>query len=68
MLYSQGTDHMKFEGLPDNTMIQLFSTDGKKLQEQRSHVGEATIISFGNYPTGTYIVKIKDATYKFMKR
>jgi hypothetical protein len=25
-------------------------------------------VSLANYPTGVYIVKVKDATYKFMKR
>ena len=66
--FLQGEDKMSFDGLPDGLDISVYSLDGKLLKTLKSHGGEQTVISLAGYPTGTYIVKVGDATYKFLKR
>ena len=65
---SQNDNAMLFEGLPDGTNVEVFSLDGKKLSTQTAHTGQKTLISLQRQPAGTYLVKVADATYKFMKR
>jgi len=66
--YSQGEDQMRFEGLPAGTCITVCSSDGKQLSTQTAQQGKPVAISFVGYPAGTYIVKINDTTFKFLKR
>ena len=66
--FSQGDDMMKFDGLPEGTRLELYSVDGKLLDVQQTHEGESSIVSLRDMPTGTYIVKAGEATYKFQKR
>lgn len=66
--YSQGNDVMQFEGLPEGTRLELYSTDGKLLSVHEAQDGKATVISLSGMPTGTYILKANDATIKFLKR
>ncbi len=65
---SQNDNAMLFEGLPDGTNVEVFSLDGKKLSTQKAHTGQKTLISLQRQPAGTYLVKVGDATYKFVKR
>lgn len=66
--FTQGTEQMTFEGLADGTMLEIFSLDGKKLSTVQAKGGARTMVSFSNYPNGTYIVKVGNANYKFLKR
>ena len=66
--FSQGDDMIKFEGLDVGTRLELYSVDGKKLGVQQARAGEPSIVSLKNMPTGTYIIKAGEATYKFQKR
>ena len=66
--FFQGKDKMAFDGLPNGQNISVYSLDGKLLKTQTSHSGQQTVISLTSYPTGTYIVKVGDATYKFQKQ
>ena len=66
--FLQGEDMMAFDGLADGLDISVYSLDGKLLKTLKSHGGEQTVISLAGYPTGTYIVKVGDATYKLLKR
>lgn len=66
--YSQGDNLMRFDGLSDGTSVTLYSADGVQLSVQYAQKGQPSIVSLANYPTGVYIVKVKDVTYKFMKR
>lgn len=68
IIFRQNNDKMVFDGLTDGTTINVYSIDGKVLFSQKAHKGETTVISFANHPTGTYLVKVNDATYKFIKR
>ena len=68
MRFMQGKDQMAFDGLPNGQDISVYSLDGKLLKTQTSHSGQQTVISLASYPTGTYIVKVGDATYKFQKQ
>lgn len=66
--FMQGTDQMAFDGLPDGTKLEVYSLDGKKLFTRQARGGQRTVLSLANYPKGTYLVKVGDATYKFMNR
>ena len=67
-VFRQDADKMSFDGLPEGTVLNVYSLDGKLLQTLTAHGGMQTIISFVGQPAGTYIVKAGDATYKFLKR
>ena len=66
--FSQGDDMMKFDGLAEGTRLELYSVDGKLLGVQQTHEGESSIVSLKGMPSGTYIVKVGEATYKIQKR
>ena len=66
--FLQGTDQMAFDGLPDGTTLDVYSLDGKKLFTKQALGGQRTVLSLASHPAGTYIVKVGDTTYKFMKR
>lgn len=66
--FQQGSDQMAFDGLPDGTTLEVYSLDGKKLFTKQALGGQHTVLSLASHPAGTYIVKVGDATYKFMKR
>ena len=66
--FMQGSDQMAFDGLPDGTTLEVYSLDGKKLFTKQALGGQRTVLSLASQPAGTYIVKVGDATYKFMKK
>lgn len=66
--FLQGKDYMSFEGLGEGTPLELYSIDGKKLSTMHASGGQRTILSLASQPVGTYIVKVGDATFKFLKR
>ena len=68
VIFRQGSDQMAFDGLADGTRIDVYALDGKLLKTMKSLGGQQTVISLAGQPAGTYIVKIGDATYKFLKR
>ena len=66
--FMQSADQMAFDGLADGTQLEIYSLDGMKLGTMQAKGGVRTTVSFSNRPAGTYIVKVGDATYKFLKR
>ena len=68
MRVQQNDNAMAFDGLEDGTCVEVFSLDGKKLATQTARSGLKTIVSLQRHPAGTYLVKVGDATYKFVKR
>ena len=68
IVFRQGADQMAFEGLSDGTRIDIYTLDGKLLKSQTARGSQQTIVSLASQPAGTYIVKVGDATYKFLKR
>jgi hypothetical protein len=68
MVYMQSNNEMAFDGLPDGTTLDLYSSDGRKLRSERATQDQRTVVSLADLPTGTYILKCGNATYKFVKR
>ena len=68
VIFRQSNDQMQFDGLADGIRLDVYSLDGKPLKTQVSRSGQTTTISLAGYPSGIYIVKVGDATYKFKKR
>ena len=67
-IYRQTNDAMSFDGLPEGTLVELFSSEGVKLSSQSTAAGRTAEVSLADQPEGTYYVKIGDAQYKFEKR
>lgn len=68
IVFRQGADQMAFEGLSDGTRIDVYTLDGKLLKSQTARGSQQSVVSLASQPAGTYIVKVGDATYKFLKR
>ncbi|MBR3091597.1 MAG: T9SS type A sorting domain-containing protein [Bacteroidaceae bacterium] len=68
IVFRQHAADMTFDGLADGTEVSLYSMDGKLLHTQSARSSLQTVVSLAGYPSGTYIVKVGHATYKFMKR
>ena len=68
IVFRQGADQMAFEGLSDGTRIDIYTLDGKLLKSQTARSSQQSVVSLASQPAGTYIVKVGDATYKFLKR
>ncbi len=66
--FSQNNEAMKFEGLPEGTRLEIYAMDGKLLTTQSVEKGKPSIVSLKGQPTGTYIVKAGNTTFKFLKR
>ena len=67
-VYYQTRDAMSFDGLPKGSLVELYTSDGRKLSSQRTSGEATTEVSLIDQPKGTYYVKIGDAQYKFEKR
>ena len=67
-VYHQTRDAMSFDGLPKGTLVELYTSDGRKLSSQHTSGDTTTEVSLADQPRGTYYVKIGDAQYKFEKR
>lgn len=67
-VYYQTRDAMSFDGLPKGTLVELYTSDGRKLASQYTSGDTTTEVSLADQPKGTYFVKIGDTQYKFEKR
>ena len=65
--FLQGNDAMAFDGLPEGTSLALYSLDGKQLATMKAQGRQRTVVSLANYPSGVYIVKMGDESFKFVK-
>ena len=55
-----------FKGLPENSQIGIYTTDGKTIVSRQCS-GEASL-SLNSLPSGMYIVKINNESYKILKK
>ncbi|MBQ4386046.1 MAG: T9SS type A sorting domain-containing protein [Prevotella sp.] len=68
VIYRQGRDQLSFDGLAGGTRLDVYSADGKRLATVTAREHERAVVSFSGYPTGTYVVRVGQSTYKFLKR
>ncbi len=68
IVFRQGADQVAFEGLTDGTRIDVYTLDGKKLKSLTARGSQQAVVSLAGQPVGTYIIKVGDATYKFLNR
>ena len=66
--FLQGKDAVAFDGLSDGTLLEVYALDGRKVSSVKALGGQRAVISLANHPNGTYIVKMGDASFKFLKR
>lgn len=68
MTYQQKNDVMSFSGLPKGTVVELYSSDGRRQSSQSTAAGQKVEVSLIDQPAGTYSVKIGNSSYKFVKQ
>ena len=68
IIYHQTRDQLSFDGLAAGTVLGVYTLDGRLIGTQTAYDGQTSVVSFASQPAGTYLVKVGDATYKFMKR
>ena len=64
----QQGDDLMFQNLPAGSQIRMFAADGKHVATITADGGSAVRVSLSAYPSGVYIVKANDATYKVIRR
>lgn len=64
--FSFDNETLFFNHLPENSIIEVFTTDGKQVISQRCN--NATQISLHSLTSGAYIVKANNNSYKIVKR
>ena len=62
-----GTD-VTFTNLKAGSEIRIYGTDGALLDVQSAKENSVSEVSLASYPTGVYILKVNDVTYKIMKK
>ena len=55
-------------GLKSGTSAQVFSTDGRMVQTLTANHNGTFRLSLSSLPTGVYVVKVNDTTYKILKQ
>ena len=55
-----------FENLRDNSLIEIFTVDGKMVSSRRSSGN--TQVSLGQFSSGVYFVKVNGESYKILKK
>lgn len=55
-----------FNHLLENTLIEVFTADGKQVMNQQCS-GDAQL-SLKQFPTGVYLIKMNQTTYKILKK
>lgn len=68
MLVNFTDNGLTISRLPEGAMVQVYTSDGRMVTQQRASGTSAIMISFMNYPSGVYIVKAPNQTFKFIKR
>lgn len=60
-------DYLVVEGLPERTMVRVFSLDGRLMLEQ-SAGGNTTVVQVGELPAGTWLLQMNTSLVKFVKK
>lgn len=66
MVVSKDGDVLSFSNLASGTDVSVYASDGSVLTSIKAD--GRTTVNLGDYPAGVYVVKVKDVTYKLMKR
>ena len=54
--------------LPEGTLVSVYALDGKLMCSATVPASGVCSVSLHPFPTGVYVVKANDVTYKIMKR
>ena len=68
MRVTQQGNVFTMENMKPETVVHLYSIDGKLLERFKVNSTNAISISLETYPSGVYIIKANGVTYKMMKR
>ena len=65
---SKNGETLTLTGLKSGTEVMLYNTAGQLLRHLTADGQSPLIVSVATLPTGVYVVKVKDITYKITKR
>lgn len=65
---SKNGETLTLTGLKSGTEVMLYNTAGQLLRHLTADGQSSLIVSVATLPTGVYVVKVKDVTYKITKR
>lgn len=65
---SQHNDALTLENLKPGSAVCLYTVDSKLIMAQTIGDSHSVTISLSDRPSGVYIVKVNDVTYKMLKR
>ena len=68
VLISQRGDALTLENLKPGTAVTLYTVDGKLVMAHAAGESRSVTISLSDRPSGVYIVKASNVTYKMLKR
>jgi len=68
IVISHEGDDIIVKGLATGQTVAVYRMDGTQLLTKRSDDSGRLILSLGNLPTGVYMIKVNEITYKFLKR
>lgn len=68
ILVKQNNEMMVIDGLPENTLVTVYSADGKLLFTKNAVSGQAMMLSMSAYPAGNYIINAGGTSLKFVKQ
>lgn len=66
--FSADGETLSFSDLKSGTTILLYNVAGQLLRSVTPDSGNRAVVSVSQLPTGVYVVKMNDATYKITKR
>lgn len=66
--FSADGETLSFSDLKSGTTILLYNVAGQLLRSVTPDFGNRAVVSVSQLPTGVYVVKMNDATYKITKR
>ena len=65
---SKNGETLTLTGLKSGTEVMLYNVAGQQLRHFTADGQNPLIVSVATLPTGVYVVKVKDVTYKITKR
>ena len=68
LVVSKNGNTIIFENLQQGGSIQIYSLDGTLLSSTKITDGKSTTVSLESYPSGIYLIKVNDSTYKILKQ
>jgi len=68
MIVRQGNDLVTIDGLPDNAVAEVYTSEGRLLESQKTKAGVTTVLKLDTYPAGVYVINAGGACFKVLRK